>query len=174
MESYKLHLKIGPHEFSAEGPVEVVKQDFELWKALIQEVPVQVAPAAPVEQNGKPPANTSGPAKEQMDKVYLFDDKRDLLSLRILPRSDDRYADAVLLVLLGYKLIKHLDEVMVTQLKPAMRQSGCMVERIDQVAAKYVRQGFLNKGGMGKGGRYSLTNSGIEKAAALLHNLASL
>jgi hypothetical protein len=96
-----------------------------------------------------------------------------MLSLRILPRSDDRYTDALLLVVLGYKIIKGTDEIMVTQLKPAMRQSGCMVERIDQAAAKYVRQGYLNKGGMGKGGRYSLTNSGIEKATALLSNLAS-
>ena len=54
-----------------------------------------------------------------------------------------------------------------------MRQSGCLVQRVDQVAAKYVRQGFLNKGGMGKGGRYSLTNSGVEKATAILNSITS-
>src|SRR5690349_4052049 len=139
MESYKLHLKIGPHEFSAEGPVDVVKGDFELWKALIREPPVQPSVLPPIEQNGKATISPGPLTKEQIDKIYLIDDKRDLLSLRILPRSEDRYADALLLIAVGYKLIKGVDEVVVTQLKPAMRQSGCMVERIDQVAAKYVR-----------------------------------
>lgn len=173
MEPYKLHLKIGPHEFSAEGPAEVVKQDFEMWKSLIHDLPAQSALPASSEKNGKAGSDTSALPKEQIERIYLLDDKRDMLTLRILPRSDDRYADALLLVVLGYKIIKGTDEIMVTQLKPAMRQSGCMVERIDQVAAKYVRQGYLNKGGMGKGGRYSLTNSGIEKATALLNSLAS-
>lgn len=171
MESYKLHLKIGTHEFSAEGPVDVVKQDFELWKSLIQDLPAHAAAQPPVEQEGKPATSTAPLTKEQIEKVYLLDDRRDMLSLRILPRSDDRYADALLLVILGYKVTKGVDEVMVTQIKPSLRQSGCMVERIDQVAAKYVRQGFLNKGGMGKGGRYSLTNSGSEKAATILNGL---
>lgn len=174
MEPYKLHLKIGVHEFSAEGPVEVVKQDFELWKSLIQEAPTQtVAHQASNEQDGKLTGNTNSLTKEEIDKVYLLDERRDMLSLRILPRSDDRYADSLLLVMFGYKVTKGTDEVMVTQIKSSMRQSGCMVERIDQVAAKYVRQGFLNKGGMGKGGRYSLTNSGAEKAAAIFNTLAS-
>ncbi|HLM80753.1 MAG TPA: hypothetical protein VK302_08975 [Terriglobales bacterium] len=173
MEPYKLHLKIGLHEFSAEGPAEVVKQDFEIWKSLINDLPAQSAQPTLPEKNGKAGADTNALTKEQTEKIYLLDDKRDMLSLRILPRSDDRYADALLLVVLGHKIIKGMDEIMVTQLKPAMRQSGCLVERIDQVAAKYVRQGYLNKGGMGKGGRYSLTNSGIEKATALLSNLAS-
>jgi hypothetical protein len=174
MDTYKLHLKIGPHEFSAEGPSEIVKQDFENWKSLIQQdVATQPALASPSGQNGKPSDNLNPPTKIQTEKVYVLDEKRDMISLRILPRSDDRYADALLLILLGYKTIKAVDELMVTQLKPSMRQSGCLVERIDQVAAKYVRQGFLNKGGMGKGGRYSLTNSGVEKATALLNSLTS-
>ncbi len=173
MDSYKLHLKIGPHEFSAEGPVEVVNQDFERWKLLIQDIPIQSATPPPTNQNGRLPDNGSPPTKGQIDKVYVLDDKRDMISLRILPRSDDRYADALLLILLGYKIIKAVEDLMVTQLKPAMRQSGCLVERVDQVAAKYVRQGFLNKGGMGKGGRYSLTNSGVEKATAILNSITS-
>ena len=173
MDSYKLHLKIGLHEFSAEGPVDVVKQDFELWKSMISDLPAQPVPAAALGQNGAAPPNNSAPPKETIEKVYVIDERRDMLSLRVLPRSDDRYADALLLLLLGYKIIKGADEMMVTQLKPSLRQSGCMVDRVDQIAAKYVRHGFLNKGGMGKGGRYSLTNSGAEKAIALLNSLAS-
>jgi hypothetical protein len=173
MEGYKLHLKVGPHEFSAEGPAEIVKQDFELWKGLISELPAQSARSASAERDAKAAPSTDSLAAEQIEKIYLRDDKRDLLSLRILPRSDDRDADALLLIILGYKITKQVDEVVVTQLKPAMRQSGCMVDRLDQVAGKYVRQGLLNKGGVGKGGRYSLTNSGLEKALGLMNELAS-
>jgi hypothetical protein len=173
METYRLHLKIGVHEFSAEGPVEVVQRDFELWKSLILEQPAQPVQSAQIDRTEKPSQATNQPSKEQLEKVYLADEKQDMLSLRILPRSDDRNADAMLLVIFGYKTVKGVDQTMVTQLKSALRQSGCMVDRIDQAAAKYVRQGFLNKGGMGKGGRYSLTNLGAEKAAALVSDLAS-
>jgi hypothetical protein len=174
MEPYKLHLKIGPHEFSAEGPIDVVKQDYEAWKVLIRSAPAEIEESSrPSGDNGGTAVTAEPIARDQIEKIYLLDEKRDMLSLRMLPRSDDRDADVLLLVILGYKLAKQVDEVMVTQLKPAMRQSGCLVERVDQVAAKYVRRGLLNKGGVGKGGRYSLTNSGLEKATSLLTEMLS-
>jgi hypothetical protein len=169
MESYKLHLKIGLHEFSAEGPTEQVKQDFELWKTMIDGLPTGSKGSAQSLPGGDKDISTAEPPdKQQLERVYLLDERHDLLSLRILPRSDDRNGEALLLLMLGFRLAKGLDEVMVTQLKPALRQSGCLVERVDQVAGKYVRQGLLNKGGMGKGGRYSLTNLGLERATTLL------
>ena len=174
-DSYKLQLKIGPHEFFAEGPVDIVKKDFELWKAMIQQVPV--ARAAASDQDGKPPFPASNgnvlPTREQVDKLYLFDEKRGMVTLRILPRSKDRNADGLVLLVLGYRIMMNMDEVMVTLLRPSLRQSGCTVDRVDQVASKYVRHGFLNKGGRGKGGKYSLTNSGLEKARALVTALLS-
>lgn len=170
MEPYKLQLKIGPHEFSAEGPADVVKQDFEMWKVLIQSTQAQIPPA-PTVGNNNDTSVVNSITREQLERMFLIDDKRGMVTLRVLPRSQERDADALLLILFGYKLAKQLEEVGVTQLKPSMRQSGCMVDRLDQVASRYVRQGLLNKGGMGKGGRYSLTNSGLERAVSLMRDL---
>ena len=174
MQPYKLHIKIGPHEFHGEGPEDAVKRDFDEWKNLISLVPIrQVA-----SQGFSPPApeqiaELNDADQRTLSKVFAVDDRRDLVSLRTLPRTDDRDADALLLVLLGYRFLKNQAEVLVTQLKPALRQSGCMVDRVDRVAARPVSQGFLHKGGLGKGGRYSLTNSGLEKAKALLNSVVA-
>jgi hypothetical protein len=176
MESnYKLQLKIGPHEFYAEGPVELVKRDFELWKTMIREIPTTSLAGSDSEEQQVPLVSKSGalPAKEHVGRVFLFDEKKGMVTLRILPRSEDRNAEGLLLLVFGYRMLMNMDEVAVTLLRPSLRQSGCTIDRVDQIAAKFVRQGFLNKGGRGKGGKYSLTNSGLNKAGALVIALAS-
>ena len=173
--TYKLQLKIGIHEFCAEGPVEVVKHDFELWKTMLLEIPAAPVAGMTSGANEVQATNRNGglPPKEQIDKLFLSDDKRGMVTLRILPRSDDRNAEVLLLLVFGYRALMNMDEVAVTLLRPSLRQSGCTIQRVDQIAAKFVRQGFLNKGGRGKGGKYSLTNSGLDKASAIVAALAS-
>jgi hypothetical protein len=167
---YKLQLKIGPNEFFAEGPLDIVKRDFDLWKAMIGELPV--APPASVDEKSKQLLLGSGdnapPLREHADRLYSYDEKQAIVTLRILPRSEDRNAEALVLLLLGFRTFMNMDEVPVTLLRSALRQSGCTVDRVDQVAGRFVRKGFVNKGGRAKGGRYSLTNSGLEKARTLL------
>lgn len=170
METYKLQLRIGPHEFSAEGPVDDVRQDFDMWKRMIQEFPSQPAPSTvdmPQSQNTPVLAQDGLPARSEVERLYLVDEKRGTVSLRILPRSEERNADALLLVLLGYRVMLGVEEIAVTALRPALKQSGCSVNRVDSIAEKNVRRGILNKGGRGKGGKYSLTNAGIEKARGI-------
>lgn len=170
METYKLHIKVGPHEFQGEGTEESVKSAFEDWKALIAS---HAKPdAAPSTQN------SAGSVRDQrsldngqQEKLFLHDGKKRITTLRVLPRGENR--DALLLVLLGFKQVQGQDEVPVTQLKPALKQSGCNVDRVDAVAAKHLRDGLINKGGMGKGGRYSLTNSGVERATSIALGLLS-
>lgn len=79
----------------------------------------------------------------------------------------------MVLVLYGYKVLKSQNEVPVTQLKAALRQSGCAVDRVDRVAEKYLGQGLLQKGGMGKGGVYRLTNLGEERARQLINEMST-
>lgn len=172
MDIYKLHIKIGPHEFNGEGPEESVKNAFEDWKSLIGDLP-RGNLTLPSTTASSPMGATTPLVleSEQLVRLFVTDDKRGLVSLRILPRGENREQDAVLLILLGFKRVKDQDEVLVTQLKPALKQSGCNVARVDSVVAKYLRDGLINKGGMGKGGRYSLTNSGAEKAISLASGL---
>jgi hypothetical protein len=172
MESYKLHIKVGPHEFQGEGPEESVKRDYDEWRTLISIAPSKHSlTGAAIEA---PSAGLPMPEVDQqlISKVIISDERRNMVSLRMIPRTDDRDGDALLLILLGHKLLRNEDEVLVTQLKPELTQSGLVVERVDRMANRPVNAGFLNKGGLGKGGRYSLTNAGMEYAKALLNSMA--
>jgi hypothetical protein len=174
MDTYKLQLRIGPHEFCAEGPVNDVRQDFDMWKRMIQDFPNQttVSPVdMPQTQNTPTWVQDGLPIRSEVERLYLADEKRGIVSLRILPRSEERNAEALLLVLLGYRVMLGAEEVAVTSLRPALKQSGCSVDRVDSIAEKNVRRGILNKGGRGKGGKYSLTNSGIERARGIATEL---
>ncbi|MGH9545082.1 MAG: hypothetical protein ACRD23_07685 [Terriglobales bacterium] len=173
MENYKLHIKVGPHEFQGEGPEDTVKKNFEDWKSMIASITVMenvksASGQSPVGGNVSAPLD--GP---HASRLFLLDDKKGLVTLRVLPRGEDRLPDAALLILLGFRQLKDQDEVLVTQLKPALKQSGCGDKRVDSVVGKYLRDGLINKGGIAKGGRYSLTNSGIEKATSLARGLVS-
>jgi hypothetical protein len=172
METYKLQIKVGQHEFQAEGRIEDVRRDFELWKAMIADIPSHPQPSGNGSESPQPP-KAEIPQPDVLQRLYLRDDKRKLVTLRILPRSDDRNGESLLLLLLGFGAMMETNEVPVTMLRAALRQSGCTIDRVDQVAVKYVRQGLLNKGGRGKGGKYSLTNAGAEKAKSLLTAMLS-
>ena len=178
MDTYKLHFRVGPHEFAAEGAVEDVRRDFDLWKRMIEDFPAQElsdtddldspnAFSAQSSTTAKSTSNGTLPSRGEVEKLYLIDEKRRTVALRILPRSEERKADCLILLLLGYRVILSTEEVPVTVLRPSLKQSGCSVDRVDSIAEKYVRNGILNKGGRGKGGKYSLTRSGVEKAKAL-------
>lgn len=177
MDTYKLHIKVGEHEFNGEGPEESIKRDFELWKELIS-IPVKAAPDQPntsVAFGGAAASISTSQLTDadidQLSRIFLSDDKRNLVTLRALPRTDNRDSDSMLLILYGYLNMRQQHEVTVTQLKSALRQSGCMVDRVDRVASKARSSGWINKGGLGKGGRYSLTNAGIDAAKAKVQTM---
>ena len=170
MDNYKLHVKIGEHEFNSEGPAEVVKEAFETWKELIGSNPGKTTTSRE-RYNGFESADPSTLDTERLNRVFLYDSGKDLVSVNIFPRGADRVRDTLLLVLLGYKALKSQHEVMATKLTPALRQSGCKIDRVDRLAAKYINQGLINKGGMAKSGRYSLTNTGLARAIEVMDDL---
>ncbi len=177
MEPYKLHVKVGPHEFNGEGAEESVRRDFEKWQALIGKAPT----VAPMKGVAMPRAtesdglvvNTDDIDPVSFSKVFVSDSKNNYVSLRIRPQTDEKEGDAIVLILLGHWYLRQQSEVAVIQLKAAMIQSGFRVARVDRMAVRPMRQGFVHKGGAGKGGRYSLTNTGIEKAKRLLATLTT-
>jgi hypothetical protein len=173
VENFKLHMKVGPHEFDGEGPADAVRKSFDDWKSLVASMPSAETTYATANSSLGGGINGSAGVleAEELARLFVHDEKKGIVTLRILPRGDDRDANAALLVLLGFRQLKSQDEVPVTQLKPALKQSGCNVDRVDAVVGKYQREGFINKGGSGKGGKYSLTNSGIEKAHTLTRTM---
>ncbi|HEX8179683.1 MAG TPA: hypothetical protein VF525_09105 [Pyrinomonadaceae bacterium] len=171
METYKLNIKIGPHEFNGEGAEESVRRDFEEWKALISSLPVVPSQntSSNFQSNGGVDGNEASVAG--LERIFLFDEKKKEASLRVFPRTESRDADAILLIVLGYRMKFNQHDVSVGQIKSALKQTGIKVDRVDKTVAKYVREGYLNKGGTGRGGRYSLTNAGVMKGNEVLNTL---
>lgn len=170
MDAYKLHVKIGEHEFNSEGPTEAVKEAFAIWKEMIGSVPA-APPSPPKQANGNSTGDGGDVDEERLSRLYLHDKAQNQISLKILPHGSERERDSLLLLLYGYKAIKNQHEVQVTQIIPALKQSGLRIDRIDKLATPYLNRGYLRKGGMAKGGRYSLTNAGVARAEELLNEL---
>ena len=173
MDNIKIRFTVGAHSFEAEGSAEMVNDLFKEWKAMVgspaasEKGTVRVPPAAGGLSSGAQLA-LGGFEHEQLAHIFNTDEKRDLITLRVLPTGEDRHREAVLLMLYGYLRLKGQDEVLVTKLKGSLVSSGSAPDRIDSAAIPSVREGFLVKGGSGKGGKYRLTNKGIARCEDLI------
>lgn len=167
MDSHRLRVKIGEHEFEAEGSAESVTAQFEAWKELI------ALASHPLKKPNDGFLKLSRAAEEAKTTdgfraatwdIYDCDEKKRLVSLKVHPTGESRDADALLLILWGYKMSFSLDEVPVTLLKTSMERSGIHTGRIDRSIAPLQSQGLVLKGGHGKGGKYRLTTIGLSRA----------
>jgi hypothetical protein len=181
VENSKLKVKVGPHEFDAEGPKDEVSAQFSAWKELIAALP-QASPE-PAKRSVAtvipPTAITEVKTREGFAMPWdIFGDQtdRDLMTLRVHPPAGEtRDADAILLVLYGYRKAGNdgqgVAEVPVTKLKESLDVSGLRIPRIDRAVAPYIRSGYILKAGRAKGGIYRLTNTGYARAEELAHRL---
>ena len=174
MDKYKLHVKIGPHEFSAEGPVDDVKEQFDAFKELIstaQAVPTEKIRGADATDSSELESSADTQDERLLRILYGQNDKRGLVTLRIVRKGKEGIPESILLILLGYLILRNEEEVGVTKLKLALAQSGIRTERIDRKTVSYVDSGLLIKHGKAKGSRYRLTNTGEAEARRLMEEL---
>jgi hypothetical protein len=172
---HKLRVKIGQDEFEAEGEPEWLNTQLGTWKELISKPPMiagesQVKHRLGEEREGESRKETPTP---QIAKVLSVDKNQKSVSLRVHPTGDQREADAILLLLFGYRDLLNSDEVLVPRIKESMAQSGIRVDRVDRAIAPHQKAGFVLKGGTGKGGKYRLTNTGDARARELIATLSS-
>lgn len=166
---YRLRVKIADNEFEAEGDESLVRRDFDLWWAKFASgVSVSVANGAVART--KQVASTADASLDEA-KLYVVDGKTKEVSLSVLPQGEEKGPHSVLLLLRGYKVLLQRDEVMVTELKAALKHSGCTVDRVDELTDKLIGNGHINKGGRGKGGKYRITNAGLTEAIRITHAL---
>jgi hypothetical protein len=162
---YKLQIKIGQAEFSAEGPEDTVKDAYDRFlKALDTTVAPQRGGALPAHLAAS--SGVVGPVlgwelgQKLMDRV--FKREGDIVSLRHLPSTANRIADSAILLIYGYMKLSNLDEVPVTKLNEGLRESGLNIERLDRFMG--VHSTLYRKGGQKSGGRYTLNNQGVKQA----------
>jgi len=101
-------------------------------------------------------------------KLFRVSPQTHLLSLCQPPEGKYPEADAVLLLLLGHKRLRNEEDVPVTVLTEALKQSGCQVKRLDRILTVYMKDHSVIRSGRGKGGKYRLTNLGLKKAEIML------
>jgi hypothetical protein len=168
--TFKLRVKLAAHEFEAEGTPDLVTGHFETFPTLVIRMEV-AANEGTVDREGlwsaAPPRRPRSAKPKETPHVPPFirvDQQTNALSLRMLPSGGNPPADAALLLLLGHQQIHGKDDIPVTDLTEALKQSGCPVRRLDRALSIHLRDHSVVKSGRGKGGRYRLTNLGIKKA----------
>lgn len=177
MESFRLRLKVGAHEFEAEGDQETVERQLAVWRDLIASIPVSSPstlpsppPAAPVA--GAPIVATPEPAPPLLasvagdpkgDYAKLFRHEGEIVSLSIHPNGGQRDADAALLILLGQSVFNNEDQVSGYRVLQGMARSGLPADRADRVFGDHMAQNVIRFGAH-RGVKYRLTNPGITRA----------
>jgi hypothetical protein len=155
METYKLKIKLGQHEFEAEGPVDVVQAQFNAFKELIPGTPSKpVAEVAQNENEEKPLMN-----HQPLERILKADGR--VISLTAKCETID---EAVLLILLGQKEMRANQEVTGSEIMDGLAQSGYKLRRVDTVMNKLGTDGSTITMGIHRGRRYRLSNSGLAKA----------
>ncbi|MGD0945972.1 MAG: hypothetical protein ABSA52_00960 [Candidatus Binatia bacterium] len=152
IEVVKLRMKIGVHEFEAEGPRDLVTAQLETWKHLAGLY------AAAATADGRTAAGD--PA---LRPPFAADAERKLIRLRVSPSGQRRNADAALLILYGYHTwfaATDEEEVPATRLKAALAASGHRPKRLDRVLAPHLAAGLVSKSGRHRHETYALTISG--------------
>lgn len=153
----RIHIKLGDYEFEAQGPADIVNQQFEAFQEMVNRL-------------GKVPEPPDIPKTEQENEseqaidndVYsrIFHESGDLLSLTATPKTDDSEADALLLLVYGYYKLKNEPKITGVTLMKAAKQSGVYINRVDRYMD--TKKEFILTGGAKRGKRYSLNNKGIQ------------
>jgi hypothetical protein len=171
MGSYRLKIKVGDHEFDADGPVDVVQAQFEAFKSLIATLPPSTAANKQVATTQKE-ADNSASANESalaLDKIARVEDR--VVSLTARPETLE---DSLLLLLLGQRTFRANDAVTGGEVLSGLRQSGITVGRVDWRLDKLAGDGQIIKIGYGRASRYRLTNQGMNKAQGIARNLIAM
>ncbi len=161
---YWIKIKIGEHEFEAEGPVEIVQADFAAFKELVAALPAK-ATEAPAPQVATPPDQQS---LIPLDKIMKVEGRRVSLTAR-----SETVDEAALLILLGQKDLRTNQEVTGAELMDGLRVSGYAIDRVDRVMDKLAAEGQVVTMGVHRGRRYRLTNKGLAKAQDIAREITS-
>ena len=168
MDTTRIKIKIGDHEFDAEGPVEIVQAQFEAFRMIISNFPRHIDQpksrneSHAIEDNG----NNVGSAHVPIEKIVHVSGR--VVSLTAIPKSS---TEAALLIMLGQKDLRNNIAVTGQEIGDGLDQSGCPVPRVDRVMDKALDEAYVLKTGIKRGTRYRLTNQGLSKALNIAKDL---
>ena len=168
--SYRLKVKVGHHEFDADGPRDAVEAQFQVWKELIASAPPSQYPSPQNEAGDKipqPPTENPSPTQDDIDSALekIMKVESRIVSLTVRPESSD---EAVLLIMYGQKVQRNNDSVTGSEiLSGLVTTGGTPVNRVDRLLEKLAADGDVIVTGQRRSKRYRLTNSGLQKSRSL-------
>jgi hypothetical protein len=165
METAKIRIKIGEHEFEAEGTPESVQSQFEAFQSLISGLANKLAPREP----SKPLQsidNSEDGTRVPLGRIMRVQGR--VVSLTALPTNLE---DAALLIMLGNLDLRENESVTGQEIGDGLAQSGRTVPRVDRVVGPLINEAFVLKSGFKRSSRYRLSNSGHQKALAVAREL---
>ena len=172
----KLRVKIGEFTFDCEGSPRAVAHQFERFQEL-----VTTYHTSSIERKSGLGSNDQVRSLQEethplpsLDQIFDHDSYSSILLCRTPLPGKEPEANLALLLLLGYRELRSIEEVPVLTLKQALKHSSYPVLRLDRVLDRYRKERFLIKIGRGKGGKYRLTTLGVQKAYALAAELNDL
>ena len=187
MEPFHLRMKVGAHEFEAEGEQESVERQFAAWREMIASAPAPSASSpppplvpSPQESDGGGqvplPLNNSGTSGVRVDpsgfeKIIRREGKN--LSLSVLPNGENRVADAALVLMIAHKAYNSLDQVGGMALLEGLKQSGYPIDRVDRVLERHIPDLIL-RSGVRRAVKYRLNNRGLNRAINLARELMDM
>jgi len=182
-DSYRMRLKIGSHEFEADGPVDVVQEQAKRFMELIAALPAErVMPPLPAHREPNaavdallppvPPQSTtlSFPKIDlELNKIMKVDER--IVSLTVRPKNPD---DAALLLLYGQKMLRENDSVTGAEVMGGITATGGLsIGRVDRLLENLARGGDVIVVGEHRSKRYRLTNAGLNKVRQVAGELVA-
>lgn len=162
MAEYRLKVRVGEHEFDAEGPAETVKAQFEAFKELIATLPKDRIETTIPNANA---AAVQSPATVTMNVDRIFRAEERVISLTVPPDSE---TDAALLILYGQRHYRNNENPTGSEIIDGMEQSGYRTPRIDRILLALSTEGAVIITGAHRGKRYRLTNQGFTRAEGIV------
>jgi hypothetical protein len=176
VSEYRLKIKVGDHEFEAEGPADSVAKQFADFKEMIASLPAKTPdivfhdivddPFGPSASSSNPAASRLPSPKSELVKIFKVDGR--VISIVAKPASEN---DAVLLIMLGQKELRGNEAPTGSEVKDGLEQSGYKPLRVDRMMDSLFADGLILISGKNRGKKYRLSNPGLVKAQALADDL---
>lgn len=168
MDTSKIKIKLGQHEFEAEGPTEMVQSQFLAFKEMIAALTAEGIAATP--SGSVNPAKTQ---REVEDETHVPLDKIMHVEGRVvsLTAKADSAGDAALLILLGQRDLRGNQSATGQEIGDGLAQSGQPANRVDRVLQDAIKENSVMKIGLGRSTRYRLTNQGLQRALGIAREL---
>lgn len=174
MSESSLKMKVGEHEFAAEGSEDFVEKHLAKFEAMIASLPAKTPDIMlhdivddPSASDSSSSSSSSLPApKSDLMKIFRVDGR--VISVVAKPANE---SDAALLILLGQKELRGNEASTGSEVKDGLELSGYKPLRIDRTMDSFVAEGLVLINGKHRGKKYRLSNPGLVKAQGLADEL---